>query len=216
MRAAVQDREPQEMTASVDAVAIGCGRSYLLIKRIFDVVLSVFAGIVLAVPMIIIGILIRLDSKGPAVFKQKRMGKDGKTFTIYKFRTMHVSAPTEKATCDFIDADQYVTRMGLFLRRTSIDELPQLFNVLRGEMSIVGYRPVCLTETKLNELRERYGVFAFRPGITGLAQVSGRDSLNYEEKARLDAQYIQNCSLRMDLWCLLKTVKTVFTGEGAK
>jgi len=164
----------------------------------------------------LVGVLIHIDSPGPVIFRQKRMGRNGKVFTIYKFRTMYESAPDDKAANQFEDADMYITKLGGFLRRTSIDELPQLVNVLRGEMSLVGYRPVCISETELNELRARLGVFAVRPGITGLAQVSGRDNIGYQEKAMLDAQYVQTRSIKLDLWCILKTVSIVFSGEGVK
>lgn len=189
-------------------------KAYLVFKRTMDIIISLFLCILLFLPLLVIAFLIRLDSEGPVLFKQERMGKDGKIFTIYKFRTMCISAPKEKAARVFSDADQYITRIGKFLRRTSIDEIPQLYNILIGDMSLIGYRPVCLTETHLNELRSEYGVFRVRPGITGLAQVSGRDNIGHEKKARLDAQYVNECSLRMDLYCLIKTVKIVITGEG--
>ena len=187
---------------------------YGFVKRLFDIICSAAGLVVLLVPMVIVAVLIRLDSKGPAVFKQQRVGRYGKEFTIYKFRTMKLTAPSEVASREFKDPEQHVTKLGAFLRRTSIDELPQLVNILRGDMSIVGYRPVCLTETKLNNLRMEYGVFALRPGITGLAQVSGRDNVTYEKKALLDAQYVKGCSAKMDAFCLAKTVKIVLTGEG--
>ena len=164
--------------------------------------------------LLLVAVMIRLDSPGPAIFSQERMGKDGKAFTIYKFRTMTTSAPRDMAASEIEKHGQYVTKLGSFLRRSSIDELPQLWNILKGDMSIVGYRPVVLTETKLNGLRRECGVFAVRPGITGLAQVSGRDNLSIEEKVRLDARYVARCSMKMDIRCILMTVKTVLTGEG--
>lgn len=201
-------------TSQPQRVAVGCGKGYLFLKRFIDILVSFLGLIVLLIPMVVIVILIRFDSKGPAVFKQDRIGKDGRIFVIYKFRTMKTDAPRDVASCQLINAEQYMTKLGLFLRRTSIDELPQLINILRGDMSIIGYRPVCLTEKKLNSLREAYGVFALRPGITGLAQVSGRDNIDYKEKARLDAQYVSQCSARTDMSCLLKTIKIVISGEG--
>lgn len=187
---------------------------YPAVKRCLDVAIALILGIVLLIPMILIAVLIRLDSPGPAIFTHKRMGQNGKAFLIYKFRTMRTDAPDEMATRDFTDSDKYITRMGAFLRRTSIDELPQLLNILKGEMSFVGYRPVCLTEEELNQLRMEYGVFAVKPGITGLAQVSGRDHLGYEEKAELDARYTRECSFKLDVWCLFRTITTVISGEG--
>lgn len=190
--------------------------AYRCIKRVFDVTVSLCAGLILLIPMILVGILIRIDSPGPAIFRQERMGKHGKTFIIYKFRTMRVEAPNNMPTHRIEETRGYITKVGAVLRRTSIDELPQLFNVLRGDMSIVGYRPVCLCEEELNALRSRLGVFAVRPGITGLAQVNGRDHLGFREKARLDAEYVQSRSIKLDLWCLVKTVSIVLSGEGVK
>ena len=195
-------------------VQIGGGRGYLFVKRLFDIIMSVLCGAVLLVPMLIIAVIVRIDSHGPAIFRQQRMGKNGKIFTLYKFRTMDISAPSELAAREFHDSDQYVTKVGQFLRRTSIDELPQLWNIFLGDMSFVGYRPVCLTEERLNQRRAEYGVFAMRPGITGLAQVCGRDNLDYATKAELDAKYVSECSVKLDLWCLFRTVATVVSGEG--
>lgn len=206
--------EPSELE-DISPVTLKAGKGYLFIKRLADVIISAAACAILLVPLLIVALLIKLDSEGPVIFAQKRMGKDGKVFTIYKFRTMSIDAPSELATREFSDSDQYMTKLGAFLRRSSIDELPQLVNILLGDMSIVGYRPVCLTETDLNDLRMRYGVFALRPGITGLAQVKGRDNLEFREKAKFDAQYVAGCSFKLDLWCLIMTVKTVLTGEGA-
>lgn len=189
-------------------------RGYLIVKRCLDIILAITGILVLALPLFAIAVLIKIDSEGPVIFKQERMGKDGRIFTIYKFRTMRIEAPKEMAARVFDDSEQYITCMGAFLRRTSIDELPQLYNILIGDMSLVGYRPVCLTEEHLNALRMEYGVFRVRPGITGLAQVSGRDSIGHIKKAELDAKYVNELSLKMDVYCLLKTIKTVVTGEG--
>lgn len=207
--------EDAQKTEPMEEVFVGCGKGYLLVKRLTDIVISVLLILLLWIPMLVIALLIRIDSQGPAIFVQKRLGRYGEPFTIYKFRTMKADAPPEMASCEFDHADQYITRIGAFLRRTSIDELPQLFNILKGDMSLVGYRPVCMTEHELNEMRRKLGVFALRPGITGLAQVSGRDNIYGEKKARLDAEYVSRCSAKMDIWCILKTIKTVFTGEGA-
>lgn len=195
-------------------VSVYAGGRYLPLKRVIDLVSAVLLGLILLIPMAFVALLIRLDSPGPAVFTQERMGKDGKQFTIYKFRTMDIRAPKNVAARELQDPHQYLTRLGAFLRKSSIDELPQIWNIIKGDMSFVGYRPVCLTETELNALRRNCGVFAVRPGITGLAQVSGRDNLSIEQKVRLDAEYVARCSLKMDIRCLLMTVKTVLTGEG--
>lgn len=208
--------ENEGLEEAVPAAALSDKRIYLAVKRLFDILASLVAGALLLLPLLVIGALVWLESEGPAIFRQERIGKDGKVFTIYKFRTMKISAPRDVATAALENADQYITHMGAFLRRTSIDELPQLWNVLRGDMSLVGYRPLCVTETEVNAKREKLGVFAVRPGITGLAQVNGRNNITDEEKVRLDARYVRECSLKMDLICLVKTVMTVITGEGAE
>lgn len=209
-------KEETKDTSALTKVTIGCGKGYLVLKRLLDIVVSFLAIVVLLFPMIIVGIMIRLDSEGPALFKQKRMGRGGKVFVIYKFRTMKQSAPQNVASRDLENPEQHLTKLGSFLRRTSIDELPQLFNIVKGDMSFIGYRPVCLTETKLNTLRKEIGVFALRPGITGLAQVSGRDNVtSYRKKAQLDAQYVSSCSLQTDIRCMVRTVRIVISGEGA-
>lgn len=189
---------------------------YRVMKRVLDTVFAFVLLVVLAVPMLLIAFGTWLSSPGPAIFTQLRMGKDGKVFKIYKYRTMRKDAPHDLATSEFHDAQAYMTPIGIFLRRTSLDELPQLINILKGEMSFVGYRPVCLTEVKLNNLRQAYGVFAVRPGLTGLAQVKGRENLKYREKALLDAQYVEKQGFALDLWCLIMTVVVIITGEGAK
>ena len=189
-------------------------RGYLFSKRVFDISAALIAGILLLVPMLVIALIIRIESPGPAIFKQKRMGQYGKVFTIYKFRTMRMEAPSDKATRDMCDSKKYITKLGAFLRRTSIDELPQIMNILNGTMSFVGYRPVCLTECDLNRMREEKGVFEMRPGITGYAQVNGRDNVTSEKKSDLDAEYVVRSGVKMDMWCLVATVKVIFTGEG--
>lgn len=189
-------------------------KGYLWFKRGFDVIVSLVALLIVCIPMLLICLAVRMETPGPAIFKQKRMGRKGKVFTIYKIRTMKLSAPSEVGAQDFPNQKQHITKLGEFLRYSSIDELPQLINVLKGDMSLVGYRPICLTEEALNDLRMRYGVFALRPGITGLAQVKGRDQLHYTQKVEMDAQYVSQCSLKLDCWCLLQTVRTVITGEG--
>ena len=213
-QAVLLERMPAE--EAVSAKALSEKRIYLAVKRIMDVFLSLVTGTVLLLPLLVISVLVRIESEGAAIFRQERMGRDGKVFTIYKFRTMRISAPNNLAANDFSNAEQYITRMGAFLRRTSIDELPQLWNVIRGDMSLVGYRPLCLTETQVNTARAELGVFVLRPGITGWAQVNGRNDVSNEEKVRLDAQYVRECSLKMDLICMVKTVVTVLNGKGGE
>lgn len=191
--------------------------AYLVVKRCFDIVFSLLLGIVLFIPMLFVALLIKIESPGPAIFKQERLGKDGKSFTIYKFRSMKMDAPSEIATNKLLNSGDYTTRIGKLLRVTSIDELPQLWNILKGDMSFVGYRPVCVTETELNDLRREYGVFSMRPGLTGYAQVNGRDNVfSYKDKVEMDAYYVQNASVKLDIQCLLQTFSAVLSREGAK
>lgn len=190
------------------------GRFYLTVKRLLDFVLSLIGIVVLMPVFIIIGILIKVDSRGPVIFKQKRYGKDKEPFYIYKFRTMASDAPQNVATKDLNDSKKYITKIGAFLRRTSLDELPQLFNILLGQMTIVGPRPVVLKEENLIIARDLYGANDIKPGITGWAQINGRDLLSIEEKAKLDGYYVENMGFKMDMKCFFKTVKYVLKGEG--
>lgn len=189
---------------------------YTIVKRCFDLVVALTGCILALIPMLVIAVMIKRGSEGPAIIRQERMGQHGKVFLIYKFRTMRMDAPNNVATSLLKNAEQYITPQGRLLRKTSLDELPQLFNVIKGDMSLVGFRPVCLTEKKLNALRREYGVFAIKPGITGLAQVSGRDDLPYKEKAKVDAEYVKNRSIKLDLYCLLKTIPVAASQEGAR
>lgn len=190
------------------------GRFYLTVKRLLDFVLSLIGIVVLMPVFIIIGILIKVDSRGPVIFKQKRYGKNKQPFYIYKFRTMASDAPQNVATKDLNDSKKYITKIGAFLRRTSLDELPQLFNILLGQMTIVGPRPVVLKEENLIIARDLYGANDIKPGITGWAQINGRDLLSIEEKAKLDGYYVENMGFKMDIKCFFKTVKYVLKGEG--
>lgn len=204
----------EQVQPNTPASFSGIKPGYRIFKRGFDLFGALVLLVLLAVPMLLIGLIICLDSPGPAIFRQNRVGRNGKAFAVYKFRTMRRDAPSEMATRDFVDADKYITRVGRFLRRFSLDELPQLWNVLIGNMSFVGYRPICVSETELNELRRENGVFAMKPGITGLAQINGRDNISMEEKVALDIRYVQSCSVGMDIRCLVRTVSVVFNGEG--
>lgn len=187
---------------------------YRFVKRSFDIVVSLLALIILFPVMLVIAIAIRCDSKGGAIFKQKRMGKNGKEFTCYKFRSMKTETPKDCASSLLENPAQYQTRVGRILRRYSLDELPQLWCVLVGTMSIIGYRPLVLTEEKCNDMRNRLGVFSARPGISGYAQVQGRDLVYYKNKAILDAEYVKKASLLFDLKLLIKTVVVVLKHEG--
>lgn len=187
---------------------------YRFVKRSFDIAVSLLMLIVLSPIMLIIAIAIKCDSKGSVIFKQKRMGRNGKTFYCYKFRSMRTDAPRDCATSRLENPEQYQTRLGRFLRKTSLDELPQLWCVFVGSMSIIGYRPLVLTEEKCNEMRRRLNVFSVRPGISGYAQVHGRDDVYYKNKAILDAEYVKNASLLFDLKLIVKTVLVVVKREG--
>lgn len=178
-------------------------------KRFLDILLSFLGIVVLAAPMLIIALVIVLDSKGPAIFSQDRFGKDGKPFKLYKFRSMKQNAPHDKATRD-IDGQEYITKVGAFLRKTSLDELPQLFCILKGDMSIIGPRPVVLTETELNDYRKETGALTVRPGLTGLAQVEARDTLkDMKKKAELDGQYAKELCFTKDVEIFFKTIVKV-------
>jgi lipopolysaccharide/colanic/teichoic acid biosynthesis glycosyltransferase len=190
---------------------------YTFLKRTFDVAAALAAGVVLLLPLVIIGILIKLDSKGPALFKQERLGKDGKAFYMYKFRSMRVDAEKDGPRWADLDDDR-CTRLGKFLRKCRLDELPQLWNIFVGDMSIVGPRPERAYfydqfETYIHGFRHRLAV---QPGLTGLAQVNGGYDLEPEEKIVLDMQYIKERSVLMDLKIIVKTVTLVFSHEGAR
>ena len=187
---------------------------YFMVKRLMDIILSL-SSIILLIPLfIIIGILIKRDSKGPVIFKQERYGKNKEPFYIYKFRTMRLDAPNDVSTEELKDSKNYITKIGGFLRRTSLDELPQLFNILLGQMTVVGPRPVVLKEKNLIALRDIYGANNIKPGITGWAQINGRDLLSIEEKAKLDGYYVENMGFKMDIKCFFKTIQYVLKCEG--
>ncbi len=185
-------------------------RVYGVIKRALDILLSASLLLFLWLPMLLTGLVIRLTSKGPAIFRQIRVGREGQPFTCYKFRTMYEYAPKDRTTAEFTDADQFITPVGRLLRHTGFDELPQLWNVLLGHMSLVGPRPLIPKEKTVHELRLQNGVYHIKPGITGLAQISGRDSLPDEEKAKLDLGYAQTMSFFGDCKILWRTVGEVF------
>ena len=189
---------------------------YRFIKRSFDIFSSLFALILLSPVFLIVAILIKLESKGPIIFKQTRVGKNGKPFSCYKFRSMKITAPKNCPTNELGDNKDYVTRVGRFLRKVSIDELPQLWCCLIGTMSVIGYRPLIPNEQECNDMRERLGVFVMRPGITGYAQVVGRDDVYYKNKAILDAEYVKRASLWCDIKILFRTVAVVISRRGAK
>ena len=184
------------------------------IKRLLAVVLSACGLLVLSPLLLLLCLAIKLDSPGPVFFKQKRVGIHKSYFNILKFRTMRIDTPHDMPTHLLHDPEQYITRVGRFLRKTSLDELPQLWNILKGDMSFIGPRPVVLTETELLARRRRLGADLVRPGITGLAQVRGRDTVSIQHKARYDAYYARRMSLGLDGRIVLETLRCVVT-DGA-
>ena len=184
------------------------------IKRILDVTLAFIMLVALLPFWALIALVIKLDSKGPVLFRQKRLGMHEAPFQIYKFRTMRTDAPSEMATNQLHQSGRYITRVGVYLRTLSLDELPQLYNILKGDMSFVGFRPCLWNEFELDEERRKTGAYAVRPGITGLAQIRGRDELEPKEKAKLDGVYARNVGFDYDLRILTKTVFAVFYKEG--
>lgn len=184
------------------------------VKRLLDLVLSLIGLIVISPVLAILAIWIRLDSPGPVLFTQRRVGKGKTYFNIYKFRTMRIDAPHDVPTHLLGSPDAFITRSGRFLRRTSLDELPQIFNILRGEMSIVGPRPALWNQGDLIAERDKYGANDIVPGLTGWAQVNGRDELEIEEKAMRDGEYARHVTFKMDMTCFLMTIGNVLRHKG--
>ncbi len=202
---------------TIEAVQPAKRPVYRAVKRCIDAGAALVAGIVLLIPMLLVAILIKLDSKGPVLFRQERLGLHGKPFTIYKFRTMYTDAEANGPKWAAKD-DERCTRVGRLLRKTRLDELPQLFNILTGDMSIVGPRPERAYfydqfETYIHGFRHRMAV---KPGLTGWAQINGGYDLLPEEKIVYDMEYIRRQSMMMDIQCILKTISLVFTHEGAR
>ena len=184
------------------------------IKRMIDFILSLIGLIILSPVFIILCIWIKMDSRGPILFKQKRYGKNKSYFNIYKFRTMRTDTPSDMPTHMLSNPEQYITKCGKFLRKTSLDELPQIINILKGEMSIIGPRPALWNQEDLIEKREQYHANDIRPGLTGWAQINGRDELEIEVKARLDGDYVKRMSFLFDLKCFLGTITSVLKSDG--
>lgn len=186
---------------------------YIIVKRMIDIIMSICGIIALSPIYIVTAVAIKLESKGPIIFKQRRVGKNGKVFYIYKFRSMRVNTPN-LSTAEFKNASDFTTNVGKFIRKTSIDELPQLFNILKGDMSIVGPRPVIEKETNLLQLRQVYKVDTILPGVTGWAQVNGRDNVDVETKVKYDYEYLLKQGILFDFYIIIKTVKKVLCLEG--
>lgn len=183
-------------------------------KRLIDLVLSGMAIVVLAIPMLIVALAIKLSSTGPVFFKQERIGKGKKHFKILKFRTMRTDTPKDCPTHLLENPDQYITKIGKFLRKTSLDELPQIFNIFVGQMSIIGPRPALWNQFDLIEERDKYGANDVKPGLTGWAQINGRDELEIPVKAKLDGEYVEKMSFRFDIKCFFGTVISVLKSDG--
>lgn len=185
-------------------------KRYLKVKRGMDFVLAVMALVVLAIPMLVIAVIIKGSSPGePVLFKHQRIGQDGEPFTLTKFRSMKSSAPQYMAAGYFANSEEYITRLGRLLRVTSLDELPQLLQVLTGKMSLIGPRPLIPQEETVHALREAMGVYQLRPGLTGWAQVNGRDLVKDEDKAAYDREYLERVGFAMDWKIFWQTVKKV-------
>ena len=189
-------------------------RTYTPIKRAIDVLLSGIGILVLSPILLILCVAIKLDSPGQILFTQKRVGIHKSYFRIYKFRTMRTDTPKDMPTHMLSNPEQYITRTGSFLRRTSLDELPQIFNIFKGDMSIVGPRPALWNQYDLIAERDKYGVNDVLPGLTGWAQINGRDELEIPVKAKLDGDYVKKYGLGMDLYCFFGTFVSVLRQDG--
>lgn len=189
-------------------------KEYIKKKECLDIYLSLMALFFLAPVFLTLVIAIKLDSPGPVFFKQKRVGIHQKHFKILKFRTMRTDTPKDMPTHLLQDPDQYITKVGKFLRKTSLDELPQLINIVKGEMSIIGPRPALWNQYDLIEEREKYGANDILPGLTGWAQIHGRDELDIPEKAKLDGYYVDNLSFGLDVKCFFGTILSVLRSDG--
>lgn len=189
---------------------------FKITKRVIDFSLSLLIVICLSVVLIILCLLIKIDSPGPIFFKQRRIGKGKKEFNILKFRTMKIDAPNDMPTHLLDKPDSYITRIGKFLRKTSLDELPQLLNILKGEMSLIGPRPALWNQYDLIAERDKYKANDVLPGLTGLAQISGRDELQIEVKAKIDGDYVERKNPLLDTEIFVKTVFSVLRSDGVK
>ena len=185
-----------------------------ILKRTIDLVLALTGLIVLSPLFLILAIAIKVDSRGPVLFRQKRVGLYRTYFNILKFRTMRADTPGNVPTHMLENPGRYITKTGKFLRRTSLDELPQIWNILVGQMSIIGPRPALWNQEDLLAERDKYGANDIKPGLTGWAQIRGRDELKIEEKARLDGEYVQRVSFLFDLKCFILTIFRVLKQEG--
>ena len=185
-----------------------------IIKRILDIICSFMAIVFLSIIYLPICVIIKCTSKGPILFKQKRVGKDKKYFNILKFRTMRTDTPKDCPTHLLKNPDQYITKVGKFLRKTSLDELPQIFNIFKGDMTVIGPRPALRNQDDLIAERDEYNINSLKPGLTGWAQINGRDELPIPVKVQMDKVYYDNLSFAFDVKCLFMTIVSVFKHEG--
>ncbi|WP_102264480.1 sugar transferase [Mesobacillus jeotgali] len=187
---------------------------YMKVKRLIDIILSLIGLIVLSPIFLFLIIAIKIDSRGPVLFKQKRVGINKTHFNILKFRTMRIDTPKDTPTHLLSDAERYITKMGKFLRKTSLDELPQIWNIFVGQMSIIGPRPALWNQYDLIAERDKYGANDVPPGLTGWAQINGRDELPIKVKAKLDGEYVGKIGFWMDFKCFFGTVVSVIKSDG--
>ncbi|MDR7079587.1 O-antigen biosynthesis protein WbqP [Neobacillus niacini] len=187
---------------------------YMKIKRLIDIILSLIGLIVLSTIFLILIIAIKLDSRGPVLFKQKRVGINKTHFNILKFRTMRIDTPKDTPTHLLENPEQYITKMGKFLRKTSLDELPQIWNIFVGQMSIIGPRPALWNQYDLIKERDKYGANDVPPGLTGWAQINGRDELPIDFKAKLDGVYVEKMSFVFDVKCFFGTIISILKHDG--
>lgn len=207
----------QEQDIAAEQAAISPpGGIYPPIKRAIDLIGGLILSIILSPLLLVVAVLVRLDSPGPAIYRQKRMGRGGVAFVMLKFRSMKMGTPVLSTEDMQLQAEKPFTRLGPFLRKSNLDELPQLVNIIRGEMSFIGPRPALPTQEDVVSLRERSGADLVRPGISGLAQVMGRDDLDNVTKVAYDTEYCRKLSLLNDLRILALTFVTVFSGRGNK
>ena len=194
---------------------VGCKKMYrYFFKRVIDLIISVISLVILSPIFLLLCIMIKLDSKGPILFKQRRIGLNKDEFYIYKFRSMKIDTPQNQPTHMLANPDAYITKLGKTLRKTSLDELPQIINIIRGQMSIAGPRPALWNQYDLIAARDEVGANGVRPGLTGWAQVNGRDELPIGVKAAFDGEYVANLTFLFDVKCFIKTFTSVLKADG--
>lgn len=206
---------PEDCVRDLERVDLS-RRPYRYLKRVLDVIVAFIGVAICLLPMILVALVVFIDDPGKPVFAQYRVGRRGKRFKLYKFRTMKRETPKYLSTMELDDPDRYITRVGRGLRKLSLDELPQLFNVIKGDMSLVGPRPLISDEYEIHAMRTRFGVYEIRPGVTGLAQINGRDQVGPEEKVRWDVEYMRSFGLLQDLKILFHTIPKVFRGSDVR